>query len=103
MQNHVIDTHALVWYLTGNPRLGTIANSCFEACDRSEIKIYIPSICLVELVYLHEKNRIPLLFKQRFDEILRARQADFIIATLDKMTVEYLEKYLVILFLICLI
>ncbi len=26
MQNHVTDTHALIWYLTGNPRLCIVAN-----------------------------------------------------------------------------
>lgn len=92
MQNHVTDTHALIWYLTESPRLSNVANQCFEACDRGEIKIYLPSICLVELVYLQERNRIPLLFEQKLDEVLKSNQTNLIIAKLDNITVEYMKK-----------
>ncbi len=92
MQNYVTDTHALIWYLTDSPRLSTNATHCFDACDQGEIKIYLPSISLVELVYLQERNRIPLLFKQKFDDILKSHQTNLVIAKLDEMTVEYMKQ-----------
>ena len=58
MSDAVTDTHALIWYLQDSPRLSTAANGVFDRCDRGEIVIYIPTICLVEIVYLQEKGRI---------------------------------------------
>ena len=47
MSNAVTDTHALIWYLEDNPKLSDAANEVFEQCDRGEIVIYIPTICLI--------------------------------------------------------
>jgi uncharacterized repeat protein (TIGR01451 family) len=59
MPDVVADTHSLIWYLEDDPRLGPEADRTFEACDRGELLIYLPTICLVEIVYLQEKGRIP--------------------------------------------
>ncbi len=44
MPDLVTDTHSLIWYLEDSPHLGSKANQAFDACDRSEIIIYIPTI-----------------------------------------------------------
>ena len=85
-------SHALIWYLTESPRLSLNASQYFEACDQGEINIYIPSISLVELVYLQERNRIPLSFMQKFESILKLHQTNFIVANLDEITVEYMKQ-----------
>lgn len=56
MSDYVTDTHALIWYLENSPRLGSQARAAFDACDRGEIQIYVPTICLIEIVYLMEKR-----------------------------------------------
>lgn len=66
----VTDTHGLIWYLEDSPLLGVQARAAFDACDRGECVIYIPSICLVEIIYLQEKGRIaPHLFEQLRSEL----------------------------------
>jgi len=55
----VIDTHALVWYLTDDKRLGKHAA---ELLDRPETRIVVPVIVLAELKYLHQRSRISLSF-----------------------------------------
>ena len=55
-----------------HPRLGADARSAFEACDRGESVIYVPTICLVEIVYLQEKGRIPSDLKSELDAALQA-------------------------------
>ncbi|MEO6861780.1 MAG: type II toxin-antitoxin system VapC family toxin [Microcoleus sp.] len=71
MSNAVTDTHALIWYLEDSPRLGAAANRIFNECDRGEIVIYIPTVCLVEIVYLQERGRIsPDLRSQLNAELL---------------------------------
>jgi len=55
----VIDTHALVWYLTDDKRLGKQAA---ELLDRPDTRIVVPVIVLAELKYLHRRSRISLSF-----------------------------------------
>lgn len=59
MNDAVTDTHGLIWYLEDSPRLSRNARRVFDACDRNEISILVPTICLVEMLYLQEKGRIP--------------------------------------------
>ncbi|MBO1347794.1 MAG: PIN domain-containing protein [Hormoscilla sp. GUM202] len=76
MLDAVTDTHALIWYLEDSSRLGDVANQTFAACERGEIVIYVPTICLVEIVYLQEKNRIPADLKVRLNAGLQLVIAD---------------------------
>jgi len=64
----VTDTHALLWYLTDDPRLSEAALIRFAEAEAGEAFILIPSIVLVEAIYLFEKHRIP---DELIDEILR--------------------------------
>ena len=72
MLDTVTDTHSLIWYIEDSPRLGSAAREAFDACDRGESSVYVPTICLVEIVYLQEKGRIPADLKAQFDAELRA-------------------------------
>lgn len=72
MPDYVTDTHSLTWYLEDSPRPGPAARECFEACDRGESTIHVPTICLVEIIYLQEKGRIPAEMKRLLDEELRS-------------------------------
>lgn len=55
----ITDTHALVWYLLADKRLSNAALAAFITASEQGNPIGVPSICLVEIVYLTEKNRIP--------------------------------------------
>ena len=54
------DTHAILWYLTGSPRLSATAKAAFDDAVEAPQDIYISAMSLVELVYLTERSRIPL-------------------------------------------
>jgi len=58
MSQYVTDTHALCWHLTGDPKLSTKAKKIFQEADTGVNQILIPSIVLIEMVYLAEKGRI---------------------------------------------
>ena len=72
MPDAVADTHGLIWYLEDSPRLGSAARNFFDACDRGELVVYVPTICLVEIIYLHEKGRIQNSLKAQLDAELQA-------------------------------
>jgi PIN domain nuclease of toxin-antitoxin system len=55
---YVVDTHALVWYLTADKRLGKGARSALASVDNGSDHAIIPVIVLAEVMYLEEKGRI---------------------------------------------
>ena len=51
----VVDAHALVWFITGSPRLGPLAKAAMEDASSSLI---VPAIALAEACWLTQKGRI---------------------------------------------
>ena len=54
MPSVATDTHAILWFLEDDKRLTPAAGAAMDKADR----ILMPSICLVEIVYLVEKGRL---------------------------------------------
>lgn len=52
--DYVIDTHALVWFLEGNPRLGAAAKLAMS--DPGSV-LHLPVIALAEACWVIEKKR----------------------------------------------
>jgi PIN domain nuclease of toxin-antitoxin system len=55
VNRYVADTHALFWYLTNSPRLGSQASLAFDEADQGGAQIYVPAIVLAELFYMNDK------------------------------------------------
>lgn len=47
-----VDTHAIVWYLSGDGQLSPRAMAALDSATLDGDFIHVPSICLVELTYL---------------------------------------------------
>jgi len=90
MNDAVTDTHALIWYLEDSPKLSTLANQTFDRCDRGEITIYIPTMCLIEIIYLQEKGRISGNLKTQLDEALISGMSGLVLVDLTAGVVEAL-------------
>ena len=54
MSTYVVDTHALVWYLADDPRLGAQAEAVL---NDPEVTLIIPAIALAEIKDLANKGR----------------------------------------------
>jgi PIN domain nuclease of toxin-antitoxin system len=48
------DTHAVLWFLENDSRLSAAATDAMDAAH----SILVPSVCLVEIIYLVEKRRL---------------------------------------------
>jgi len=59
---YVTDTHALIWYMSNDPKLSENAKEIFVKIDDSEDYIVIPCIVFFELLYLIEKKKIDFDF-----------------------------------------
>lgn len=51
---YVLDTHALIWYLEGSPRLSTNAKDIIDAPDN---QLVLPLIALIEAVFIIGRGR----------------------------------------------
>ncbi len=72
MSRYVTDTHAFVWHLQASPKLSLNARAIFRDADEGAHRILVPSIVLVELVYLAERKRIEsTLIEQAFDLLMQ--------------------------------
>jgi PIN domain nuclease of toxin-antitoxin system len=56
--SNVLDTHALVWFLVGSPKLGASARAVMED---PAARLYLPVIALAEACWLVEKGRAPTI------------------------------------------
>ena len=55
----IADTHAAIWYLFSDPRLGSAASSFIDETIANGHHIGVSAISIAEMVYLIEKGRIP--------------------------------------------
>jgi PIN domain nuclease of toxin-antitoxin system len=56
----VADTHTALWYLHKNPRLSVTARTFMDDAAQAGHDIALSPISLAEIVYLVEKNRLPV-------------------------------------------
>jgi PIN domain nuclease of toxin-antitoxin system len=86
-----VDTHTIVWYLANDRRLSTKAVGALDSATETGRAIHVPSICLVELTYLVEKGRLPLIARDRLITALDDPSAACRLAPLDRMVADALE------------
>ena len=84
MSSVVVDTHTVIWYIFNDPKLSKLASIALEAASLHGDPIYVPSICLVEMTYLVEKGRIPLVALERVSAAVIGMNNGFLLAPLDE-------------------
>ncbi|HTU48515.1 MAG TPA: PIN domain-containing protein [Bryobacteraceae bacterium] len=55
----IADTHAVIWYLFSDPRLGKAASAFIDHAIANGNHVGVSAITIAEMVYLVEKARIP--------------------------------------------
>lgn len=83
MASVVVDTHGAIWFLLGDQALSTSARETLEEAARLGDPAYVPSISLVEVLYLVEKGRLPSTALDRLSGALAQPDSGFVIAPLD--------------------
>jgi PIN domain nuclease of toxin-antitoxin system len=81
---YVIDTHALIWFLEGNPRLGVNAKAILSHPDS---QLIIPATTLAEAIWIVERGRTAIPSAK---DIISAVETDsrILIYPLDKEVIE---------------
>ena len=52
------DTHASVWYLFAAPELSAAAKNFMDAATASGGFVFVPTISIIEIIYLTEKGKL---------------------------------------------
>lgn len=84
MSGLVVDTHAAIWFVLGSARLSDVARERMLKAEAASERIFLPSICLVEMVYLVEKGRIPADCWTQLSDLLQQTDTSFAVAPLTE-------------------
>ncbi len=88
----VADTHSFLWFLANDERLGSEAKEIFRLCDSGEETIAIPSIVLLECLYVCERKKVSVEFKEILARI--SGSFNYLIYPLDEEVVFECSKIL---------
>ncbi len=78
MSDLVIDTHAAIWYFANSPDLSSIAKTAINTAVSNGNFIILPTISIVEFVYLVEKSRLVPQTLTRLMRFLKLPNSSFI-------------------------
>lgn len=84
--NVLLDTHTLFWLFTSDKRISDKAKSEFRAAKQ----IFIPTIVLLELLYLLNKKKLNDQFPKILDQLKAEGRINFI--SLDMAIVENMPR-----------
>jgi PIN domain nuclease of toxin-antitoxin system len=91
LSDHVADTHALYWHVARSNRLSVTAREVMRGADRGELRIFVPGIVLVEMIYLVERGRVDRITVDRIFRLLESG-GNYIVASLDAETARALAE-----------
>ena len=92
MKEYVTDTHALLWHIFQSERLSPKTAQIFNQADNNEVRIYIPNIVLVELVYLIEKVRIPAKSLDNLINLLKKNPINYRVVQIELSTIRAMQS-----------
>ena len=81
----VVDTHALIWFLTADSRLSSTAKGILQAPENSFI---LPATALAEACWIVERGRIPTITSPTLVILAINSDSRFTIAPLDQIVIE---------------
>lgn len=74
MNSYVVDTNALLGYITDSPKLSRRASQAFDEGARGQAILYLPAIVIAELYYANVKLGYPFDFEETYRQISAASQ-----------------------------
>lgn len=78
LNEYVVDTHALFWYLSKSSKLSRTALNVFRDGEEGNAKLVVPTIVLCELYYLNGKLGLPLAFSATCNALVSASQFEIV-------------------------
>lgn len=67
--DYLLDTVSLIRYLSNTGKISQKAKEIFDKADDYQCKFFISTVSLMEILYLSEKNRIPITLNDAIEKI----------------------------------
>jgi PIN domain nuclease of toxin-antitoxin system len=66
---YIVDTHALFWYLSADPKLGQKAKEVFKRSEKGKCDLVVPIVVLLEALVIIEKLKVNFTWKEFIEAI----------------------------------
>jgi len=93
MRRYVADTHSILWYLAKDRRLSRRAQSAFQAAKNDRAQILVPSIVLVEAIFLMQRQRIPEAQVSKLFELSEDAKASICVVPLNMAVAQAVNDF----------
>ncbi len=71
MDSYVVDTHALAWFISEDPRLSLKAEQILSQAEAGEVQVLISTLVLAELTHIAQKKRVAVTIEELLEKIER--------------------------------
>ncbi len=92
-KRYVTDTQCLLWYLAEDRRLPRSARPVFRAAEEGRAQIIVPSIVLVEAIFLLQRQRIPDAIVTQLLALSEQKDANFYVAPLTMAIIKAVAEF----------
>ena len=82
---YVVDTHSLIWRLTNNQKLGSVAKDVFDAAQRGETQLIVSSIVMAEMYFVNKKFNVFSSFGRTYQELIKDPAYQFVSFTVGEV------------------
>ena len=93
MKRYVVDTQCLVWFLSKDRRLPKATRRTFDAAEQGKAQILAPSICLVECLFLLQRQRIAAAVMDELLKLPETPDAPLFVVSLDMAVVHAMQDF----------
>ena len=93
MKQYVTDTQCLLWHLSEDRRLPRSARRILDAAEDGRAQVIVPSIVLVEAVFLLQRQKVKEDVLTKLFELSEQPDANFYVTPLDLAVVQALRSF----------
>jgi len=93
MKRYVADTHSITWHLAEDRHLSRRARKIFESADEGYVQVLVPSIVLVEAIFLMQRQRISKSQVSQLFELSEDADANFYVVPLDMVVAQAVSDF----------
>lgn len=93
MKRYVTDTQCLLWHMARDRHLPKAVRLIFEAAERGQAQVLVPSICLVEALFLLQRQRVPQTVVDQLLQLPEHMRASLRVVPLDMAVVHAVADF----------
>lgn len=67
----VTDTHALIWYLTADKKLGSDAKKVLVEAEAGKTRLIVPAVVMIETMVIVEKKKVDFSWQEFVESVVQ--------------------------------